>query len=343
MDSKKKAPEHGGVIKRSADMQDAKGDKEEDLYVVNFYHTGDINVQIPVYLAPTAAVVGNITSPKVIVAGRMFGVIAADDVLIAEGGHLWGDIYVTELTVEPKGKVFGWVITLDKGTVELLRTGEIKRRDLPPPGIRPVPTDFRAEHAVTEEQQPVPLEHQQFLYQHFQAELAAAQMARIEIELTFEDRLAEALRQSEVHVIFDRSEFEDKRIRNDEPMPEVVPLDEYRQLESELRSFRLKTSSLLEQAARLNAALSASESELDQLKGDFEIEKNENQNLKTALAELSLYDVLPQGDPLAKSDDAFAKLKAEIAEARLKIIELEGDLAYCRHLSRRSRGIEFDL
>ena len=205
MKPKSNGPGQGGTIMRSEDLPGKKGVRSEEIYVVNYYHTGDINVQIPVYLAPTASVVGNITAPRVIIAGKLFGVIASDDVLVAQGGHVWGDIYTSEFVVEPEGKSFGWIITLDKGTVELLRSGDLKRSDLPQAGRYPVYSEFQKEQGIEENQQPIHLEHQRFIYHHFQAELAAAQMARIEIELTFEDRLAESLRQSEVHLLFDTS------------------------------------------------------------------------------------------------------------------------------------------
>ncbi len=353
MNSKKNQPGQAGIIKRSGDIQGKEGEKEEDLYVVNYYHTGDINVQIPVFLAPTASVVGNVISPKVIVAGKMFGVIAADSVLIAQGGYVWGDIYTTEFQLEPEGKSFGWIITLDKGTIELLRFGNINRGDLPSSGERSVHPDFRKEHGITDDQQTIQPEHQQFIYQHFQAELAAAQMARIEIELTFEDRLSEALRQSEVHLLFDTNsgsaaELAEGDARNaadhsdGQTSTATISHEEQVQLENELRSFKQKTSNLLEQLARLQAMQAATENELDQIQKEMEIKTHENRHLRESLAEMSLYDVLPQKDKLAKDFESFGKLKADMAEAHLKIIELEGDLAYCQHLSRKARNLGFD-
>jgi cytoskeletal protein CcmA (bactofilin family) len=354
MNSKKNQPGQAGSVKRSSDIQGKEGEQEEDLYVVNFYHTGDINVQIPVYLAPTASVVGNVTSPKVIVAGRLFGVIAADSVLIAQGGHIWGDIYTTEFQLEPEGKSFGWIITLDKGTIELLRAGDINRGDLPTAGDRHVHPDFRKEHGIGDEQQPIHPDHQKFIYHHFQAELAAAQMARIEIELTFEDRLTEALRQSEVHLLFDTNlsgaaestkggTGDDADIADSQTSTGTMSYEEQLQLENELKSFKQKTSNLLEQLARLKAVQAATENELDELKREMEIKTKENGHLRESLAEMQLYDVLPQEDKLAEDNNSFGKLKADMAEAHLKIIELEADLAYCLHLSRKARNLGFDV
>jgi cytoskeletal protein CcmA (bactofilin family) len=354
MNSKKNQPGQAGIIKRSGDIQGKEGEREEDLYVVNYYHTGDINVQIPVYLAPTASVVGNVTSPKVIVAGKMFGVIVADSVLIAQGGHVWGDIYTAEFQLELEGKSFGWIITLDKGTIELLRAGDIDRGDLPSAGKRPVHPDFRKEHGIKDDQHTIQPEHQQFIYQHFQAELAAAQMARIEIELTFEDRLSEALRQSEVHLLFDTSsggtvDLPEGDTRNAAELGDsqtstaTISYEEQVQLENELRSFKQKTSNLLEQTARLKAIQAATENELNQLEKEMEIRMKENRHLKESLAEMSLYDVLPQEDALAKDSESFGKLKADMAVAHLKIIELEADLAYCQHLSRKAHNLGFDV
>jgi len=345
MNTKKDQQSQMGIVKRAGGLLSRDAQQDEPRHVINYYHTGDVNVQIPVYLAPSASVVGNITSPKVVVAGKLFGVISADTVVIEKGGHIWGDIYTSEVYIDPGGKNFGWIISLDTGTIELLRSGDLSRNDLPGTGERPMSADFRKEHAIDQSQLPVKPDQQKIIFQHFQAELAAAQMARIEIELSFEERLAEALRQSEVHLLFDTEANESKKDAGRDEAAEggvststAITIEEHLQLEREVQSYKQKTEACLEQINRFKLIQAAANNELEELMGELSEKVIENDRLKQSLVEMSLYELMPPDDNLTEESEKLNQLKADVAQAKLKIIELEADLAYYRHLSRGFTG-----
>jgi cytoskeletal protein CcmA (bactofilin family) len=333
MSSKKNRRSRSGILKRAGSLLT----KSDEQLEINYYHTGDINVQIPVYLAPSASVTGNITSPTVIVAGRMYGVIAADAAVIDIGGQIWGDVYCSEFHLQPGGKCYGWIISLDKGTIELLRSGALSRDDVPAPGERPVPTEFSQEHAIRGDQLPVNPEQIGFILRHLQAELASAQLARIEIELAFDERLAE---------IFGQSEFRrqmEKELRNsieadgtEDADAISVTIHEQAQFENEVRKYKLKAATCLEQLAWYRVLKAANESELIQARQELAAHVRENDRLRQELVESSSEKNEPSPEEASQDPDSINQLKADLAGAQLRIDELTADLSYYRHLDRGS-------
>lgn len=318
---------------------------------INYYHTGDISVQIPVYLAPGASVAGNITSPTVIVAGKMYGVIAADVVVIDKGGQLWGDVYSSEVHLQPGGKCYGWIISLDKGTIELLRSGAISRDDVPAPGERPVPAEFSQEHAIDGDQLPVNPQRLGFILRHLQAELAAAQLARIEIELAFDERLAEVFGQSEfrqqmekeLRISIEADGIEDadatsvdKASGHDQSSTEAITIREQAQFENEIRRYKLTAATCLEQLAWYRVLKAASESELVQLRQELAAHAQESDRLRQELVESISQETKLSPEEPAQDPESTNQLKAELASAQLRIDELKADLDYYRHLDSGS-------
>lgn len=347
MNSKKSRQGRSGIMKRAGSFLNKNDEKLE----INYYHTGDINVQTPVYLAPSASVAGNITSPVVVVAGRIHGVIAADTVVIDEGGHVWGDIYSSEFHLQPGGKCYGWVISLDQGTIELLRSGAISRDDVPAAGERPVPAEFSEEHAIDENQLPVDPQQQRFILRHLQAELAAAQLARIEIELAFDERLEEVIGQRELRQqleielreSIEAAGIEDGPAQHGDSAPvkgristDAITNEAQAEFEHEIRRYKLKVATCLEQLAWYRVLKAASESELGQLRHELMIYTEENDRFRRESTESKPQETKPPDENLAQDPENIKQLKKRLAEAQLRIDELKADLTYYRHLDRGS-------
>jgi cytoskeletal protein CcmA (bactofilin family) len=349
MNSKKNRRSRSGIMKRAGGLLN----KDDELHEINYYHTGDINVQTPVYLAPSASVTGNITAPTVIVAGRMYGVIAADAVVIDKGGQIWGDIYCSEYHLQPGGKCYGWIISLDQGTIELLRSGALTRDDVPAPGERPVPAEFSQEHAIRGDQLPVNPEQIGFILRHLQAELASAQLARIEIELAFDERLREVFGQSEFRQQMEKElrksiEADDlvnadaisgaKTISQDDASTEAITIQEQAQFEKEVRRYKLKAATCLEQLAWYRVLKAANESELVRLRQDLSAHTLENDRLRQGLLESKSEEAEASAEGASQDADSINQLKVNLAKAQLRIDELTADLSYYRHLDRGSDG-----
>jgi len=344
MNTKKNRRGQSGITKHPGGLLNSNDEHIE----VNYYHTGDINVHIPVYLSPSASVVGNITAPVVVLAGKMFGVIAADTVAVETGGQLWGDIYTSEYHLQPGAKCYGWIISLDRGTVELLRSGDLSLDDVTAAGVRPIPADFAKEHAISKNQLPMNPEQYLFVYRHLQTELAAARMARIEIELAFEDRLAEVKNQSEfreqlvkemrrsswLNQANDGASGESEPLVAEQIPTDTVTLREYQQLENEVQQYKDKAETFRKKFETTRKAEAALESELVQMKHTEDIQTEEISRLRGYLTER----ISPEGeatdyDGMLRAEN-LRKVEAELAKAQLRIEEMQADLAYYRHLSR---------
>lgn len=347
MSSKKNRRSRSGIMKRAGGLL-KKGD---ELLEINYYHTGDVNVQIPLYLAPSASVTGNITAPTVIVAGRMYGVLAADAVVIDKGGQIWGDVYCSEFHLQPGGKCYGWIISLDKGTIELLRSGALSLDDVPAPGERPVPAEFRQEHGIRGDQLPVNPEQIGFILRHLQAELASAQLARIEIELAFDERLAEIFEQSEFRRQMEKELREsieadsvegadaisvDEAMGRDKSSSESITVHERAQIENEVSRYKLKAATCLEQLAWYRVLKAANESELDQLRQEMAAHVQESERLRLELVENISEQTEPSPEGASQDPDNINQLRVDLASAQLRIDELKADLSYYRHLDRGS-------
>src|SRR5687768_1638698 len=109
---------------------------------VEDYHVGDLHRETPVRVSGTVA--GNILAPKVVVAGLLYGVVAALEVIIEEQGQVWGDVYAHSIRLEGGGKVHGWISTLDQEAYHALRAGDTH---LPDPTLPPnvqLPADLQS-------------------------------------------------------------------------------------------------------------------------------------------------------------------------------------------------------
>ncbi len=160
-----------------------------DWHVLSGYSIGDVHKEKTVHVSEGASVAGDIFAPRVVVSGLVYGFVMCRELVIEPNGQVWGDVLTVSYQVLPSGKIHGWISTLDEGTVDLLMTGDLVPSDivLNPPDL----PDGQAIGDVTGLN--LASEENHFIYRQLRSELAAALLARREIELSFESRLNEAL------------------------------------------------------------------------------------------------------------------------------------------------------
>ncbi|UCG24375.1 MAG: polymer-forming cytoskeletal protein [Chloroflexota bacterium] len=160
------------------------------------YHVGNIHSERPIAVLPGAILAGEVLAPEVVVSGLVYGYVACRRLSVAAGGQIWGDVYVNSFEMAPAGKINGWISTLDAGTVDLLRAGEVGKGDLPPRHETALPAEtlqrILKSGADVEANQRLS-QHRSGIWRQLRSEAALALMARSEIESTFRERQAEAL------------------------------------------------------------------------------------------------------------------------------------------------------
>lgn len=168
--------------------------RENDWLEVKGYKLGDIQTEQNVKVTKNAALVGNVLAPRVTVGGIIYGFVASREILVESTGQIWGDVHSVALNVAPGGKLHGWFSTLDEGTVDLLRTGDLSKIDLEETSQRTIPQeilDILPGDVVSLDGQEA--EPRLLIWRQLRAEAAMAILARSEIEATFERRLIDLL------------------------------------------------------------------------------------------------------------------------------------------------------
>jgi cytoskeletal protein CcmA (bactofilin family) len=173
--------------------------RKSDLLEIEEYHIGSIRAESPVVVSSGAILAGDVLAPEVVVSGLVYGYVACRRLSVLPGGHIWGDVYLSSLEMAPEGKINGWISTLDAGTVDLLRAGELGEGDLPSQGDAPLPAELLQEiqksGADVEADQKLS-QRRSGIWRQLRSEAALALMARSEIEATFRQRLNQELAES---------------------------------------------------------------------------------------------------------------------------------------------------
>lgn len=170
--------------------------RQEDKVEIADYQVGDIRAENAVIVAADGILVGDLLAPEVVVSGLVYGYVACRRLTVAPGGQIWGDVYVSTLELAPAGKINGWICTLDAGTVDLLRSKELGKGDVPDPDTLQMPVEM----LERVQQSGADVESDQFesqrrsgIWRQLRSEAALALIARAEIEGTFDQRIGEAL------------------------------------------------------------------------------------------------------------------------------------------------------
>jgi cytoskeletal protein CcmA (bactofilin family) len=170
--------------------------RRDDRLEINEYHIGNLRSERPIVVLPGAILAGDVLAPEVVVSGLIYGYVACRRLLVTSGGQIWGDVYVNSFELAPAGKINGWVSTLDAGTVDLLRAGEVGKGDLPPQDDMAIPAELlrqiQESGADVEADQRLS-QRRSGIWRQLRSEAALALMARSEIESAFGQRRDEAL------------------------------------------------------------------------------------------------------------------------------------------------------
>jgi len=169
---------------------------QEERLEISAFRVGNIRAEKAVVVTAGATLIGDLLAPEIVVEGLVYGYVACQRLIVAPGGQIWGDVYVSALELAPEGKINGWVSTLDAGTVDLLRSRVLALGDLPGREDQPLPNELverigNAGADVEDDQRKS--QRRSGIWRQLRSEAALALLARAEIEATFEQRKAEAL------------------------------------------------------------------------------------------------------------------------------------------------------
>lgn len=168
--------------------------RPEDRHVISDYRVGDVREDRTVLVRKGAILVGDLLAPEVEVSGIVYGYVSARRLIVASGGQVWGDVYVSSLEMAPSGKINGWTCTLDPGTVDLLRAKELSLGDLVESERLPRDLLTRIRHSGADvEADQEGSQRRSGIWRQLRSEAALELIARHEIELAFDQRLEEAL------------------------------------------------------------------------------------------------------------------------------------------------------
>lgn len=153
------------------------------------YSIGDVKSHVSVRVQQHSNLVGDIFAPRVIISGSVHGTVICRELIVTNTGQLWGDVSAVSIQLQPGGQLYGWLSTLDEGTIDLLTTGEISPADI---SInRPeIPPEILEEADFSDD---LTSEAARLILAILRNEASAAIQARSEIEITFNERLQEML------------------------------------------------------------------------------------------------------------------------------------------------------
>ncbi|HRQ39861.1 MAG TPA: polymer-forming cytoskeletal protein [Chloroflexota bacterium] len=159
-------------------------EKEEWLDVTGYLVEG-LTTDKPVIIHTDGTVVGHIVAPKVIVKGTITGSAYCHSLEVAATGHILGDVYAVSFTVQPGGKVQGWMSSIDEADLARYRaTGTLIDEPRLVSQTDRLPEKLDTGFLTHNESE---MESLHLL----QLELAAALASRYEMEQDFEKRLTE--------------------------------------------------------------------------------------------------------------------------------------------------------
>jgi chromosome segregation ATPase len=292
-----------------------------------------------------AAVAGDLVAPRVIVHGLVYGHIGAQEVVVAETGQVWGDVYGTAVQIEPGAKVYGWLTTLSETTAAKLLNRESDLAALSPAGGA-IPTDVLEQtglNALLQSSDGLSGSERLNLLHELQAAAGAAVTAQAELEREFEEkvheRANEALAEAEglwesVAVLREHvTSLQDAAVaRDDEIAAQHIELAAVRELLNERTVERDELRALYTQRHDELAALKRNHETLSQ---EFAQADEERKNLGGRLSgiETALQASLQRA---AEQEDALVHWQEFADTAEAKTQSLEKELAKSQQINQES-------
>ena len=284
------------------------------------YSVEDVHSNQTVVVKKNSVIIGDIYAPQVIVAGMVYGYVVASEVIIEPAGQIWGDICATSVSAMPGSKVHGWISSLDEGTVDLLRLGQLTIEEVPSTGELAASAERAAElmklapHIGYEKKMST---ERIEIWHTLQSAAAAALSARVELEQSFEAAVLEAagkLRSSEQipgadsFTAGDRQGSPDEK-QSIEPVIAIQLLD----AEAEIGQLRTQLATVLRRQDILRNQLVWMKASLLQVRGQRHIDFGYNDLNESELT----------GQVRGRH---LARLQATIVERDLKVRELQAQV-----------------
>ncbi len=309
-----------------------------DLEQIADYHVGNVQSEQAVMVLPGAAVVGDIQAERVVVSGLVYGFIAASEVIVKEGGQVWGDVFTAAFQLEVGGKVHGWISTSDESIPEGSPSGNgLNGLDEAP--LSPEIEALAAEFPSLDLESAVPKERA-VIWRQLQAEAAVALMARLELEKSFGERVDEVAGQS----LSESSRLRDEvLVFREERTALIEQVDE---LEEELAVERGNVESKTAELTTVRKLLDDQNAALEELQAVFEQQslkyatfEDERRDLKTNLEQ--------EKERIAEMDERMANLESALQGSFQHTAEQEEALIRWQELAevteKRANTLESEL
>lgn len=94
--------------------------RDDRIIKLSTHHIGELRAEKAVHLRSSAMVAGDVYGPEVVNAGLIVGAVVAEELIVQQGGQIWGDVFALRCRIEEGGQVHGWLNTIDVETIQAL-------------------------------------------------------------------------------------------------------------------------------------------------------------------------------------------------------------------------------
>jgi cytoskeletal protein CcmA (bactofilin family) len=294
--------------------------QKDNKYYLTGYSVEDVHSKQAVVVKENSILVGDIYAPQVIVAGMVYGYVVASEVIIEPAGQIWGDIFATSVGAMPGSKVHGWISSMDEGTVDLLRLGQLTVRGVPNTGELATSAERAAELAKLAPQ----IDHENSLsterieiWRKLQSEAAVAVSARVELERSFEAAVLETAEKLRSSVQDSGAGYftagDMKGLADDLQSIEPKITSQLIDAETEVEQLRSQLTAVLRRQVSLRNQLIWTKASLFQARGQRNIDYGNDDRSDSEFS----------GQMRGRH---LARLQATIVERDLKLQELQGQI-----------------
>ncbi len=278
------------------------------------HQEGDIRSDEPVTIRDGAVLVGDVTAPKIRVAGLLQGTAVTPELIIEATGQVWGDVFASRLQIESGGVIQGWVSSPQTDAAAA------SERD------QPAVTGFPQPPELAHNAAPARDTSQLDLLRRLQTEAGTALAAHTQLTQQFETRLTEQAGEA-----FDKVETLTQELSKTQTQLTILQ----QQLEQAHSAIETQASRITEQDAALAAAANQDTQQKQQLTTANQAQEQliqEFETLKTAkdTVDLTLAQTYQQNDGLV---DRIQTLETTLQASIQRTAEQEDALIHWQELA----------
>ncbi len=317
-----------------------------DWLEISVYSVGDIQTEKNIFVSNKGCVVGQVSAPRIVISGIVFGNVTGLEVIVETGGQIWGDVLAASMELGPGGKLHGWFSALDEGTIDLLRAGDLDRGDLLDPGLGTMRADILArfpEADLVPGVQSEAKEEKLAIWGQLRAEAALATVARAEIEAAFERRVNEAILEFESEATkYPTIVSSDQDHRKETALtPNNVEVDsaerakveelrkELKEAKVELQRRQALLNRVITQAKIFHSRYLWAKANLDSAKKALAEYRGVSAVNLSAFIDIDGTDIASSSDEIALSlarNEQIAELRSQLVERDLEIAKMKGEV-----------------